>query len=193
MQRVLLASASPRRRDLLLASGLHCVTVATQVDEQQLPAESAPIYVERIAKLKLQAALDSWNADLPAIVLAADTTVDDAGAVLGKPRDAAEARAFLERLSGRSHFVRTCFALGHGPSRSTLHVETVSTEVCFRTLSAGEMNAYIASGEPFDKAGGYGIQSGAAGFVRFVRGSYTNVVGLPVAEVLDALARYAQT
>jgi septum formation protein len=195
MQRVLLASASPRRRELLRSLGLECATLVTDIDETLLPDESALAYVERIARAKLERALATWNPSLPTLVLAADTTVNCDAELLGKPVGPEQALQFLTRLSNRSHVVRTSFVLGlAGPTAQRtgsdiVHQETVSTEVHFRALTETEMHRYIATGEPFDKAGGYGIQGAAAGFVRALHGSYTNVVGLPLAEVADALAR----
>lgn len=117
-------------------------------------------------------------------MLAADTLVVLNGAVLGKPRSVEEAEAMLARLSGRSHEVITGVALLDAEKEDVFHVGTL---VEFRPLSPDEIGAYVRSGEPMDKAGAYGIQGGAAGFVRGIQGSYTNVVGLPLAEVVERL------
>lgn len=184
-QAILLASASPRRRELLASLGLSVVVQPTDVPEHLLDGEAPSTYVVRVARAKLSHALAHRPLGSPAYVLAADTIVESEGRVLGKPQDAHQALEFLTALSGRSHSVRTAFAIGH--LDSIVHTAMVTTEVTFRVLQSAEMDAYIASGEPFDKAGGYGIQSGAAGFVRAIHGSYTNVVGLPLAEVTEAL------
>jgi septum formation protein len=158
--------------------------LAVQVDETPVPSESAAAYLERICGLKLEAAMaavapDEW-------VLVADTIVVHQGAIVGKPADRAEARAVLSRLSGATHQVFTRFGLGLG--RKVQHVETVCTQVTFRAMGPETIDAYVATGEGDDKAGGYAIQGRAAAFVSRIEGSYANVVGLPVCEVVEALA-----
>ncbi len=179
---LVLASASPRRRALLTAAGIaHEVDVA-DVDERRHDGESPGDYAQRVALEK--AVLVS--ARRPGeIVLAADTIVVVDGDVLGKPGDDQEACAMLERLSGRAHDVLTAVALVDGSGRE---VALERTQVWMRGLSPAEVTAYVRSGEPRDKAGAYGIQGLASRFITRIDGSYTNVVGLPVATV-DALLR----
>lgn len=152
------------------------------IDETPLPGEPPREYVERIALAKVTAIASA----LPgAWVLAADTTVTIDGEILAKAESDAEAAAMLEQLAGRTHEVITAFAIaGPGGARAR---ESVTTEVEFTALSEREIAAYVASGEWRGKAGAYAIQGIAAGFVRAVRGSVTNVIGLPLAEVIAAL------
>lgn len=179
--RLLLASGSPRRRELLLSAGLSFEVEVPDVDETVAPGESPADAVCRLARDK---ALRVAARHPDAAVLAADTTVVLDGVQLEKPRDAADARRMLRALSGRSHEVLTGFAIARGDE---VHVACCVTEVSFRPLREEEIEAYIATGDPMDKAGAYGIQSGAAHMVRAIRGSYTNVVGLPLAEVMEVL------
>jgi septum formation protein len=151
--------------------------------------ESPTAYVERVALAKARA---GWARLLSrglekAPVLSADTTVAVGGTILTKPTDAADAEQMLQRLSGRSHRVLTAVALARGPSRIDQCI-TVS-RVSFARLSRETIRAYVASGEPLDKAGAYAIQGGAAGFVRRIEGSYTGIVGLPLYETLRLLRR----
>lgn len=184
-----LASASPRRRELLAQIGLNSSVLRTNIDESEHPGEAAQPYVERLAVAKAAA---GWAqlvaADLPpAPLLAADTTVELDGRILGKPADAADARAMLAALSGREHRVLTAIAvrLGERCERAT----SIS-QVWFKPLSAAEIDAYIASGEPFDKAGGYGIQGRAGAFVERIAGSFSGIVGLPLCETAQLLAAF---
>lgn len=180
--RLILASSSPRRQDLLRAAGFSFEVISPDVDEFLFPGEDPQAAVMRLAELK---ALAVHTQEPDAMILAADTAVVLDGEMLGKPEDEEDARWMLTSLSGRGHEVITGFALLTGKA---LHREAVLTRVWFRELSDAEIDAYIATGEPMDKAGAYGIQSGAAHMVRSIEGSYTNVVGLPMAEVVDALA-----
>ncbi len=150
--------------------------------ENSLPGEPAGDFALRMAREKALAVSLNAPDDL---VLAADTVVEIDGDILGKPEGPAQARAMLRRLSGHTHTVITAFAL----ARQNAIVESTSirSRVTFRELTDDEIDAYIASGEPFDKAGGYGIQAKGADFIVRVDGSYTNVMGLPVDEVLAAL------
>jgi septum formation protein len=186
---IYLASRSPRRRELLKQLGVKFDPLllrlsgprGTDVDEQQHPDEPATEYVERVTREKASFGLQvlGMRSMLPRPVLAADTVVIVDGDILGKPADRAEAQAFLQRLSGRTHEVRTVVALAmEGP----LLLETSVTQVTFRTLSGSEIQHYCASPEPYDKAGGYGIQGLAALFVERIEGSYTGVMGLPLFE-----------
>lgn len=180
-----LASSSPRRRALLAQVGLHVAVRVPAVDETPAPGERPEALVERLARAKAAAVVGAGADGLPA--LAADTVVVIDGVALGKPADAAAARSMLRRLSGARHDVVTAVALAPadgGPARSVV----VTTRVGFRPLSAAEIGAYVDTGESFDKAGGYGIQGLAAVFVDRIEGSYSNVVGLPLAET-EALLR----
>jgi septum formation protein len=150
----------------------------TEVEERVLEGESAEVCACRLAAAKAQG---------EGVVLAADTLVHIDNEILGKPVDAEEALAMLLRLSGRTHRVTTGVFLGRPGEAEPF---CVSTEVVFRELGAAEIQRYVDSGEPMDKAGAYGIQGGAAGFVSRIQGSYTNVVGLPLAEVVTGLARW---
>lgn len=181
---LILASASPRRAELLRSAGIAFTTAPVDCDERWFAGEAPPAYAQRVAVAKAELA---GRAD--ATVLAADTTVWLEGQVepLGKPDDRAAARAMIERLSGGKHFVTTAFVLLAAERRV---VEAVTTAVWFRTLAAAEIEAYLDANDWGDKAGGYGIQSRAAGLVRRIEGSYTNVVGLPLAEVIEALGRF---
>jgi len=177
---VVLASASPRRAELLTGLGVRFESVAADVDESPLPGEAAAAMVERLGRAKA----DKVAAERPtALVIAADTTVVEGGAMLAKPLDADDNRAFLRRLSGRTHEVFTGHALAWGSRRRSF---TVRTEVTFRSLTDGEIERYVATGEGLDKAGGYAIQGRGAGLVAGICGCYANVVGMSVAAVIDA-------
>jgi septum formation protein len=181
---VYLASASPRRSELLRQIGVRFTVRAAAIDEELLPGEAPEAYVVRLAAAKAEAVWAAVADSRP--VLGADTAVVLDGAVLGKPADAAEAAAMLERLSGRAHRVLTGVAVRHAGGLDTGLSES---EVRFRATTAAERLAYCAAGEPFDKAGGYGIQGHAAVFVESVRGSYSGIVGLPLFETAALLAR----
>lgn len=182
---LILASASPRRRELLASAGLTFVVQPADVDETWQPGELPRAYVLRVARAKARAvAVRSPGAT----VLAADTTVAIEDRVLGKPVDAQHAAAMLGDLAGREHAVHTAVVVRVG-SRETHRLTT--TRVRFRALTGLEIAAYIETGEPFDKAGGYGIQGRGGALVDVVHGSYTNVVGLPLAETLALLSACA--
>jgi septum formation protein len=182
---LVLASASPRRRELLERLGLALVVAAVDIDETPRPGERPADYVRRVAGAKCDAAVAA-RAGEPLAVLAADTTVIAAGEILGKPADADDARRMLGRLAGRRHEVATAYRIRFGERAAE---RTVTTAVSFRSLGPSEVDAYVASGEWRGKAGGYAVQGIAAAFVTELRGSHTNVIGLPVAEVLaDLLA-----
>ena len=179
MPRLVLASASPRRSDLLRTAGVEFEVRPADVDERQFPGESPADYVARLAREKARAVHRDGE-----VALGADTTVVVNGDSLAKPGDGAEARAMLGRLQGRSHEVLTGWALFDGTDfRSGVE----STRVFFRPMTEQQIADYVASGEPMDKAGGYGIQGLASRFVERIEGCYFNVVGLPVARVLAAL------
>ncbi|WP_417566294.1 Maf family protein [Marinobacter sp.] len=182
MSSLILASASPRRAELLQQIGLSFSVRPADVDETPQVGETPEHYVERLARGKALAVAESSP---ECLVLGSDTSVVLDGVILGKPSCAEEARATLAQLSGATHQVMTAVALAcHGVCHSRL----VVTEVGFRALSAEEIEAYVASGEPMDKAGSYGIQGLGGIFVNELRGSYSAVVGLPLQETAALLA-----
>ena len=176
MTQLILASASPRRHALLTQLGVSFSVQSADIDETPMPAEAAREYVERMAseKAKTVAAFYSNCA-----VLAADTSVVVDGDILGKPADARAGLAMLARLSGRTHQVMTGICL---IANSSSIVESVITDVTFAGLDRATCEAYLATDEPYDKAGGYGIQGLGGAFVSSIQGSYSNVVGLPLHE-----------
>jgi len=182
---IILASQSPRRVQLLAQLGLHCEALPADIDETPAPGEAPEVLVRRLA-LEKGAAIRAREAEDPRPVLAADTIVALDGVVLGKPRDRADALEMLQRLSGRTHEVLTAVALlpRGGSPRSVVDRSLVT----FRTLGAGEAEAYWETGEPRDKAGAYGIQGRAGIFVTRLEGSYTGVMGLPLAPTAQLLA-----
>lgn len=180
-----LASGSPRRRELLTQLGLRFERLSTHVEELKRPDEQAEAYVRRLACEKAQAGVAVAERDLP--VLGADTIVVLNGEVLEKPDDRADAAKILTKLSGQTHQVLTAVALAD--KESTLDCLVV-TDVTFRTLTAEDIAAYIASGEPMDKAGAYGIQGLGGTFVRKINGSYHAVVGLPLVETAELLSHF---
>jgi septum formation protein len=181
--RIILASKSPRRRYLLERAGLVFRVIPSGVDERSLPARAPEEFVRALAEAKAEDIAgnypESW-------VIGADTLVVVDGAVLGKPRSGDEARRMLGRLSGRTHQVLTGYCILQ-LSSGTRRAETVKTDVCFKALSPAEIDWYVGTGEPFDKAGAYAIQGIGTFLVRSINGSYTNVVGLPVCEVVEFL------
>ena len=186
---LLLGSASPRRRALLLGIGLPLRVAAPEVDESFAAGEGDDAYLVRIAAAKLHAAMLLPEAHGAAAVLVADTAVVVDGRLLGKPLDQAEAAEMIRALSGRVHEVKTRFAIGVADGARQVHAETVITRGEFRELDPEEVADYAATGEGLDKAGAYAVQ-GIGGFaVRRIEGSYSNVVGLPVCEVVLALRR----
>ncbi|MEM9516696.1 MAG: Maf family protein [Actinomycetota bacterium] len=176
---LVLASSSPRRADLLAGLDITVDVRPADIDESPLPGEAPVPYVERLARAKAAAV-----ATPDVVVLAADTTVDLDGAILGKPSTPGEASQMLVALSGRDHLVHTGVAVA---TRANVESVTVSTTVRFATLSPADVEWYVATGEPFDKAGGYGIQGRAASFVAGIDGSASNVIGLPMAETVALL------
>ena len=180
-----LASGSPRRQELLTQLGLSFEKVVPGIEELRRPHESAQQYVGRLAREKAQAGVALTAHDLP--VLGADTIVILNGEVLEKPRDAAHAAVMLRMLSGNTHQVMTAVALAD--RQHTLDCLVV-TEVTFRTLPDDDIAAYVASGEPLDKAGAYGIQGLGGCFVRKINGSYHAVVGLPLVETYELLSNF---
>ena len=183
MAALFLASASPRRRELLTQIGVPFELLSITLDETPLPAERPEAYVQRLAREK---ALAGWAAvgDDSVAVLGADTTVVIDERILGKPADRAEGLLMLESLSDREHHVLTAVALA---TRGACEVRLVTSRVRFRRIERAEAEAYWASGEPCDKAGGYAIQGWGAVFVAELRGSYSAVVGLPLCESAQLL------
>lgn len=182
---VYLASASPRRRELLTQLGLRWALVPAVVDETRQAGEAPADYVRRLALGKARAARGRVPAAAVAPVVAADTTVVVDEEVLGKPTDEADAVRMLRLLSGRAHQVLTAVAVASARGES---VALSASEVSFRAIATAEAAAYWRSGEPADKAGGYAIQGRGAIFVRELRGSYSGVVGLPLFETAALLA-----
>ncbi|ANI36175.1 septum formation protein Maf [Pseudomonas sp. JY-Q] len=180
-----LASGSPRRRELLTQIGVPFIVISAPIDESPLPSESAPAYVERLARAKAAAGLA--RIDGPAVVLGADTAVVLDGRILGKPENREDALAMLADLSGREHQVLTAVALDDG---QRVHSFCVTSTVRFRAISTDEAQRYWASGEPADKAGGYAVQGLGAVFVTGLSGSYSAVVGLPLCETADLLGQF---
>jgi len=178
--RLVLASGSPRRAELLARLGLAVDVRPSDVDEAPQPGELPDDLVRRLAALKAMAA----DATDDEVVLAADTEVVLDGAVLGKPTDRDHAATMLQRLSGRTHRVITGVAARRGP---LVHVDAVHTTVAFRALTEPEIAWYLDTGEPFDKAGGYGLQGAGAALVTSIEGSDTNVIGLPLAQTVALL------
>lgn len=180
----ILASQSPRRRELLSMLGLEFEIVTADIDEtvdRQLPVDAA---VAEISKKKAEAV---GRARPGRLIVSADTVVTVDGHVLGKPHTEEEAKAMLRSLSGRTHTVMTAFCL-YRDGRAETHVE--KTDVRFRTLNEEEIGAYVATGSPMDKAGAYGIQDGAAIFVEALQGDYYNVMGLPLCALCKCLRKY---
>jgi septum formation protein len=183
--KLILASGSPRRRELLTRAHIDFEVVQSGLEEVREPRESAREYALRMARDK---ALAVSERNPGRFVLAADTVVECDGAILEKPVDANDAARMLNTLSGRTHRVFTAFAIAS--DGKIVASEAVISRVTFRTLTADEIASYIATGEPFDKAGAYGIQGIGGGFITHVEGSRDNVMGLPTDEVIATLRRH---
>ena len=183
-EELILASASPRRRELLRLLGLPFRVVITETDEQRQPGESPDEYACRLSREKARAALA--RAGTSALILAADTIVVDGDDVLQKPRDADEARAILRRLRGRTHHVYTAVTL-LGSRRSEPHSVLVKSPVTMRSYTDAEIEAYIATGDPFDKAGAYAIQHDGFNPVQEMTHCFASVMGLPLCHVVRML------
>ena len=180
--KLILASSSSRRAELLRDAGIAFEVNAPHVDEARHPDETAEKMVARLAEAKARAVAGLVGEGKPAIIIGADTAVELDGEIFGKPRDAADAREMLSYLSGRTHFVLTgicVLRLPDGATRSTVE----RTAVTFAPLDPGEIEAYVTTGEPFDKAGGYAIQGRAGRYIPRIEGCYFNVVGLPLARL----------
>jgi septum formation protein len=185
--RVILASTSPRRAEILHHAGLRFEIHASPVNETRLPRESAHNYVARLAATKARHAANHFKRKgTRGIVIGADTAVVAEGKILGKPSDVRDARRMLRLLSGRSHTVLTGICLIKLPiERESHHVE--STRVRFRKLSAKQIDDYIATGEPFGKAGAYAIQGIAGRYITRIEGCYFNVMGFPLSRFWQML------
>ncbi len=202
MTSLYLASKSPRRRQILEQMGVSDITLlaagkaqltAYDGDEVQRDGETAEDYVVRTSRLKACQAFSRIGSEhlAPAPVLAADTVVIVDGAVLGKPRDTGEARQFMRRLSGRTHEVRTAVTVG--TSAADMKTLVSISRVTFAPLSDAQIEGYIATSEPYDKAGGYGIQGLAGLFISEICGSYSGIMGLPVYETALLLRPFGLT
>ena len=183
--KIVLASASPRRVELLSSAGIEFEVIPGDVSEDILTGETPEDYVERLARAKAE---DVARKTDGRFFIGADTIVLCDGEIMGKPEDSADAERMLNKLSGIPHEVITGFAV-YDKERDGVIADTVRTRVYFKQLSDEEIRAYIATGCPFDKAGAYAIQGGAAHMVEKIEGSYTNVVGLPLCEVVETLRR----
>jgi len=185
--KLILASASPRRAEILRNAGLAFDVVPADVDETLLPNERAEDYVRRLAEEKGRIAMEGLGRDTPpAILIGADTTVVAGGQILGKPTEEEDARRMLRLLSGRTHNVLTGLSVLRSPDGGSAScVET--TLVTFADLSEREIESYVASGEPFDKAGAYGIQGIGGRYVTRIEGCYFNVMGLPLSRLWSML------
>jgi septum formation protein len=199
-KRIYLASRSPRRRDLLKQIGVPFELLllredlrrGADVDETPLPDESAGIYVLRIARAKAEMAVRqiAYRALPQKPVLAADTTVVFEGEIVGKPDDTDHAARILRALSGREHQVLTAVAVA---LREQIETQISVSTVWFREIPEGEIRRYCASGEPLDKAGAYAIQGRAGAFVTRIAGSYSGIMGLPLAETVELLQKFSVT
>lgn len=180
---IILASASPRRMKLLAQFGIEALVSPVKINENPRVNEAPDVYVQRLAAEKSRICNVTVNPVLP--VLAADTTVVVAGQILGKPKNKADGLAMLTLLSGRAHQVYSAISL-----RGKRHWQALNrTEVTFKNLTEQEMLLYWNTGEPVDKAGGYAIQGYAAGFIESITGSYSGVMGLPLYETAQLLAK----
>jgi septum formation protein len=187
MKPLYLASGSPRRRELLTQIGVPFTAISADIDETPLDHETPSAYVERLARGKAGAGLHALQTGTDGCVLGADTAVVLDGRILGKPRDQADAMSMLLSLSGREHEVLTAIAVLDGQRCES---RVVRSRVRFRPVTEQEALAYWASGEPRDKAGGYGIQGLGAVFIADLEGSYSAVVGLPLCETAELLGHF---
>jgi septum formation protein len=184
---IILASASPRRKELLTRIGLEIAVIPADIDETVLPDERPEAHVERLSLAKARAI--AGRSDVGGRwFIGSDTVVVRDDVILGKPADTADAAVMLRSLAGRSHRVVSGYAVVDREQNS-FEAAAIVTRVTFRELTDAEIAGYIATGEPPDKAGAYGIQGIGASLVRSIDGSYTNVVGLPLCEVVETLER----
>jgi septum formation protein len=193
--RLILASSSPRRQDLLHQMGATFEIIKPEIDESTITGESLLDHVERLSREKAQAVVQLLDND-SAVVISADTIVvlsadtigiDEQGTLLEKPADADEARAMLKQLRHRAHQVHTAFTVFKTGTLPQIITRRVCTDVYMRNYTDAEIDTYIASGDPFDKAGSYAIQNEDFHPVEKIEGSYTNVVGFPMDEIKQAL------
>jgi septum formation protein len=182
---LILASKSPRRRYLLQQAGLSFSVIPSSIDEASVPVSSPETYVKALSEAKAENVSIKFPKKW---VIGADTIVLKDGAILGKPDSIAQARTMLKQLSGQTHQVLTGFAICC-KSKNRKYSETVKTQVLFKSLTDKEIEWYIHTKEPFDKAGAYAIQGLGTFLVKSINGSYTNVVGLPVCEVIEILIK----
>ncbi len=195
-----LASQSPRRAQLLEQIGVRYQLLLPDTDEAaesleaELPGEQPRDYVQRVTRLKLEAALQRWQrrALSPAPILCADTTVALDGRILGKPVDAADAAGMLRSLAGRTHAVFTAIALAL-PSSGRVEQTLCTSQVTFDRLDEARIAAYVATGEPFGKAGAYGVQGHAATLIAHIEGSFSGIMGLPLFDTAVLLRRFGWT
>ena len=181
----ILASASPRRRELFQSIGLKFKIIPAHVNENYLAGESPRQHVKR---LSIDKAIIIARKYPEAWVLGADTIVVIDDLILGKPKNEAQARKMLRKLSGREHKVFTGFTIAHVAAK-IYKTKVIQSAVRFKTISPKEMDWYVSCDEPYDKAGGYAVQGKGAYFIQSIRGSYTNVIGLPLCEVLEELKK----
>jgi septum formation protein len=183
--KIILASASPRRTELMALAGIEFDVVPADINEEVLPGEDPSEHVMRLSREKADAVADTTSGRF---FIGADTVVVLDDRIMGKPADEGEAFRMLSALSGRDHEVITGFSVFD--KISGIHVSrSVHTEVVFKDLSEREIRAYIATGCPMDKAGAYAMQGGAVHFIRSINGSYTNVIGLPMTELYETLGQ----
>lgn len=183
---LVLASGSPRRRDLLARAGVRFVVTPADIPEEQLPGEAPEAFALRLAREKATAVASRMGAAPPRWVLGADTIVVLGDDVLGKPRDAEHALALLTQLAGRTHRVVTAVALASSDGRAVRH-RVVESRVSMRAAGEAELRAYVATGESLDKAGAYAAQGRGRLLIERIEGSETNVIGLPIDETLALL------
>jgi len=184
--KIILASSSPRRKELLQTVGIEFDIITPFSDESLLVKEIPENYAIRLSREKALSV--SQNLDGNELVIGADTIVVVDNEILGKPIDEEDARVMLNKLSGKAHYVLTAFTITK-PKDEILHTHVVGTEVVVKTLEPDEIEGYIKTTEPMDKAGAYGIQGVGAFMVKEIKGSYTNVVGLPLVEVIEVLKK----
>ena len=181
---IILASASPRRRELLEQVGIRTMVQAVDLDETQKPGESPLAFVQRLAMEKAELGFDTIKNPLKLPVLGSDTIVEVAGNILGKPENRQQASEMLNLLSGKEHTVHTSVAIVTGDKKI---IDTSSSQVYFMTLQQSEIDCYLATGEADDKAGSYAIQGIAAQFIKNINGSFSGVMGLPLYETVQLL------
>lgn len=187
-RKIVLASSSPRRRELLGRLMIEFDICSPDIDETILAGEEPQAYVQRLAAEKARVAMDKLS-DKNTVIIAADTIVYFNGQILGKPLSAAHAEEMLNSMSDATHVVYTGLFVGSAAERKLNQCLCVATEVDFKNLSKVDVQTYVATGDPMDKAGAYGIQGEGGRLVKEIRGSLTNVMGLPLDEVKEILSR----